>query len=266
MPRYLRLAAPLVFVLGSLPLASAQELLESNGRRIATPGAAAVANARRTDSAPAFGVSSATRVTVGPCDATPRNRTHPFESPNCDVLTPPLDAGAAIADAGFPIHLPTGALITSVTVNYFDNTDGSFPGVGLFETDATGTQITVAPLQIGASNAGLLSKTVEVDPPYQVDGSKPLALLAILHVADETHYEGFITANIDYRLQVSPAPGTATFPDAPTDHQFFQYIEALAASGITGGCGGGNYCPDQPVTRGQMAVFLAKALGLHFPN
>jgi hypothetical protein len=26
------------------------------------------------------------------------------------------------------------------------------------------------------------------------------------------------------------------------------------------------YCPDQPVTRGQMAVFLAKALGLHFPN
>jgi hypothetical protein len=36
------------------------------------------------------------------------------------------------------------------------------------------------------------------------------------------------------------------------------------ASGITAGCGGGNYCPDAPLTRGQMAVFLSKGLGLHF--
>ncbi len=52
----------------------------------------------------------------------------------------------------------------------------------------------------------------------------------------------------------------------PTNHQFFQFIEALAASGITGGCGTGIYCPDNPVTRGQMAVCLSIALGLHFPN
>ncbi|HEX4438485.1 MAG TPA: S-layer homology domain-containing protein, partial [Thermoanaerobaculia bacterium] len=42
--------------------------------------------------------------------------------------------------------------------------------------------------------------------------------------------------------------------------------EALNAAGITGGCGNGNYCPDGPVTRGQMAVFLSKALGLHWPG
>ncbi len=30
--------------------------------------------------------------------------------------------------------------------------------------------------------------------------------------------------------------------------------------GITGGCGNGNYCPNNPVTRQQMAVFLLKAL------
>jgi hypothetical protein len=67
-----------------------------------------------------------------------------------------------------------------------------------------------------------------------------------------------------WHRSVSPAPATATFGDVPTDHIFFQFIEALAASGITGGCGGGNYCPDAPVTRGQMATFLAKALGLHW--
>src|SRR5262249_40435624 len=65
-------------------------------------------------------------------------------------------------------------------------------------------------------------------------------------------------------LPVSPAPATATFNDVPTDHPFFRYIEALHASGITGGCSASPllYCPDNPVTRGQVAVFLAKALGL----
>jgi hypothetical protein len=57
-----------------------------------------------------------------------------------------------------------------------------------------------------------------------------------------------------------------TFNDVLPSHPFYQFIEALAASGITAGCGGGNYCPDRNVTRGEMAVFFAKALGLHFPN
>jgi len=73
-------------------------------------------------------------------------------------------------------------------------------------------------------------------------------------------------AVVFYRLQGSPAPGTATFADVPTTHLFYQYIEALAAAGITSGCGGGNFCPDANLTRGQMAVFLAKALGLHWTN
>lgn len=66
---------------------------------------------------------------------------------------------------------------------------------------------------------------------------------------------------------VSPAPASADFNDVPTTHPFFQYIEALKASGITGGCQASPplYCPDNPVTRGQMAVFLSKALGLHWP-
>lgn len=71
---------------------------------------------------------------------------------------------------------------------------------------------------------------------------------------------------IYYRLRVSPAPAAATFTDVPASHAFFRYVEALAASGITGGCGGSNFCPDTPLTRGQMAVFLSAALGLHFPN
>ncbi len=75
----------------------------------------------------------------------------------------------------------------------------------------------------------------------------------------------FRGARMLYRRQVSLPPGSATFADVPVNHPFFQFVEALSASGITAGCGTGIYCPDSPLTRGQMAVFLAKALGLHSP-
>ena len=56
-----------------------------------------------------------------------------------------------------------------------------------------------------------------------------------------------------------PPPCSGTFLDVPCPgHQFADWIEQLSAEGITGGCGGGNYCPDNPVSRAQMAVFLLK--------
>ncbi|HTY42708.1 MAG TPA: S-layer homology domain-containing protein [Thermoanaerobaculia bacterium] len=70
---------------------------------------------------------------------------------------------------------------------------------------------------------------------------------------------------VAWTRDVAPAPAAATFGDVSTSHPFFQYVEALVTSGVTGGCGGGNYCPDAPLTRGQMAVFLSKALGLEWP-
>lgn len=75
---------------------------------------------------------------------------------------------------------------------------------------------------------------------------------------------GILKARAQWRRQVSPAPATATFDDVPTNHPFFQHIEALADSGVTGGCDADSFCPDAPLTRGQMAVFLATALGLHW--
>jgi hypothetical protein len=55
-----------------------------------------------------------------------------------------------------------------------------------------------------------------------------------------------------------PPPCTGVFPDVPCSSGFAPWIEALAEAGITGGCGGGNYCPTNPVIRQQMAVFLLK--------
>jgi len=49
------------------------------------------------------------------------------------------------------------------------------------------------------------------------------------------------------------------FTDVPTTHIFCGFIERLNDDGITGGCGPSTFCPDDPVTRAQMAVFLVAA-------
>jgi CSLREA domain-containing protein len=59
-------------------------------------------------------------------------------------------------------------------------------------------------------------------------------------------------------LCYTPPPCTGTFPDVPCPSTFANWIEELAAQGITTGCGGGLFCPQNLVTRRQMAVFLLK--------
>ncbi len=60
----------------------------------------------------------------------------------------------------------------------------------------------------------------------------------------------------------TPPPATGVFADVPATHWAASWIEQLAAEGITGGCGGGNYCPKTLVNRAQMAVFLITTFNL----
>jgi subtilisin family serine protease len=67
---------------------------------------------------------------------------------------------------------------------------------------------------------------------------------------------------IEAALGNPPNACTESFLDvnaASVGPAFCGFIERLAADGITGGCGGGNFCPDDPVSRAQMAVFLSAA-------
>lgn len=61
----------------------------------------------------------------------------------------------------------------------------------------------------------------------------------------------------------APPPETGSvFADVSVGSFAADWIEDLASRAITGGCGGGSYCPSAPNTRGQMAVFLTKSFGL----
>ena len=58
----------------------------------------------------------------------------------------------------------------------------------------------------------------------------------------------------------SPPPATGnTFLDVGASDFAAAFIEQLFLDGITSGCGGNNYCPNDQVTRAQMAVFLLRA-------
>ncbi len=58
-------------------------------------------------------------------------------------------------------------------------------------------------------------------------------------------------------LAMAPALAlAATFSDVSPSNTFYNDVEAIAAAGVTTGCGGGKYCPDDYVTRGQMAAFM----------
>ncbi|HSK23154.1 MAG TPA: S-layer homology domain-containing protein [Egicoccus sp.] len=62
-------------------------------------------------------------------------------------------------------------------------------------------------------------------------------------------------------LDLTPTP-VSDFGDVAANDPDAGWIQAIADAGITGGCGGGDYCPDAPVSRQQMASFLVRAFGL----
>jgi S-layer family protein len=165
--------------------------------------------------------------------------------------------------------LPAGALITGLELEGCDTNAGGSLSVYL-----TSRRSPIGPTDtIGTVDTGNLET-----PGCDFFGN-PTNLIPVGHIVDNFNVAYWVRARFEatdetlsvgavriyYQLRVSPAPAVATFLDVPTTHGFFQFVEALAASGITAGCGSGNFCPDAPLTRGQMAVFLSKALGLHFP-
>ena len=167
------------------------------------------------------------------------------------------------------IRVPAGASITAIELDACDTDAAAEVNVALFRNVKGG----------GASTNlnGTLAGTGVAATPGCATFSRTLTAAETVNNLNNTYFldvnstsatstTRFKSVRVIYRLQVSPAPATATFTDVPTTHFAFRFVEAMAASGITGGCGAGTYCPDAPLTRAQMAIFLATALGLHFPN
>ena len=64
-------------------------------------------------------------------------------------------------------------------------------------------------------------------------------------------------------LAIGPAIALAShqFGDVPNSHPFHGDIDHVYDARITAGCGGGDFCPETNVNRGQMSAFLARTGG-----
>jgi len=210
-----------------------------------------------------YGTSGWGGFAAGPCDAFVRAGGAAADG-GCFELRPATDASLNV---GFPIHLPSGALMQYLRVYYYGNDAGLQISAGLFKTASSGTFTLIADATPVPTAAGATWQ--EFGPFNEVVDNAPgtgntYSFLAILPRSG-TSLTKIYKIYVYYTLQVSPAPASATFSDVPVGAFAFQHIEALAASGITSGCGSGMFCPNNNVTRAEMAVFFAKALGLHFP-
>ncbi len=165
-----------------------------------------------------------------------------------------------------PVSLPTGALIEHIQFRFRDvDSDAHFESYLVINDKNGSFTENLLVTSTDVENFGCTNRGFTPASPIPVDNeNNAYSLVVNLDVSGGSI--AICQARIRYRLQVSPAPAVATFLDVPTNHPRFQFVEALVAAGITGGCGGGNFCPDSPLTRSQMAIFLSLALGLHFPN
>ena len=243
--------AALTFCLTSSVVVYAQERVTDVGpKSLVTP---------RKAGSPEWGTANTSVLTVpafafNSMDSSPQFNTGPYNR---------FSPSGAEVEA--PVFLPAGAVISEIELEGCDTDPGAAVVFELFYVVPSGGNVPLSPLgSTGiASTPGCGFFPLAV-PPHTVDNAINTYYVAVS--SGSTPATNYTAVRVRYQLQVSPAPSVATFSDVPTSHPYFKFVEALAAAGITGGCGGGKFCPDTPLTRGQMAVFLSVALGLYWPN
>jgi hypothetical protein len=190
----------------------------------------------------------------------------------------PVAFGTQLFSLWAPVQLPSGVVIAFVDLYYYDIDAANDIGVELWAyPGAVGPP--PAPFMIASAyssfspgfayqNSTVFAHTVDND--VLGTGSQLNAVIYVVGGAPNANL-GFKSVDLWWYRQVSPAPAVAFFNDVPTSDFGFQFVEAFAAAGITVGCTSNPpfpppvYCPDRNVTRREMAIFFAKALGLHWP-
>jgi hypothetical protein len=157
-------------------------------------------------------------------------------------------------------------------------------------TRPTGAKVFIRPNSYESGRAHIVVYNWDLDPTVEVDLSSVLSTGAVYSLTNAQNpfaapvLSGTYTGNpisvpmtgLTPATPVGVAEPPATGPefnvfiltstlgpyeffDVPQSNIFHDAIHTLAANGITAGCGNGNFCPNDSVTRAQMAVFLLKS-------
>jgi hypothetical protein len=227
---------------------------------------------KRLQSPNQFGTECCQLLSIPAAAFIPRDNTVEFDMNDADFPGYTILTFDSTRPMWAPVSLPTGAVLDNIDFYYWDEdpmsdicaTLHAYTGPTLGGNPPADVTVGFV-CSSGSGGAGykVESLTGTIDNSVWFSNGAQYAVVISGSLLGRTH--AFKGVSVWWHREVSPPPGSTTFNDVPTSHPQFQFIEALAESGITAGCGGGNYCPNSPLTRGQMAVFLAKALGLYTP-
>ncbi len=145
-------------------------------------------------------------------------------------LLPGLRLGSLIFATNEPV--PVAPVPVDFTVAFQDVPQGSFAWNFIY----------------GAAGAGVMPGCAPQAPTF---------LFCPADVVTRRSMAGFIERGVHGALTPPPVY-LGEFEDVLSGSFNANYIQGLVDDRITAGCGGGNYCPDVPVTRAQMAVFVWK--------
>jgi hypothetical protein len=163
-----------------------------------------------------------------------------------------------------PVNFPDGVRIIGYEINYVDWDGANNLGCVLVAVAHDFNETSMGNLGVagfvtagalGAASSGVLAPMT----PHVVDNTSFFYVSICVQPTADTRMSSSKTY---WTRVISAPPGTASFTDVPTTHQFYQDIEAMKEAGVTGGCTATTYCPNGTVTRGQMAAFISRALGL----
>ncbi|HTY43424.1 MAG TPA: glycoside hydrolase family 44 protein [Thermoanaerobaculia bacterium] len=166
------------------------------------------------------------------------------------------DPGSRVEDA-FRLYLDYDGLGSSIAGDSVDAQSANVDDVGAYAVAGAGTRLYL-----------LLFNKATGDRDVSVSLPSPLNWRARLWRFDGGSGLGAAgtglpaSGALGLTLPARSATLAATlldFSDVPVAHPFYSFVMSTADDGVSAGCGGGDFCPDMPVTRAQMAVFLLKA-------
>jgi len=152
---------------------------------------------------------------------------------------------------------PSGAQAPTVTITFPAN-GATITGPVTVQATASDPDGTIARVDFFLD--GVLRATDTVAPYTWVFDPRALGTSTGLHTISATATDNQAlqaSDSINVRVNLS------TFQDVPPSSPFFAAIEAIFREGITAGCSSNPplFCPNAPVTRRQMAVFIVRAMG-----
>ena len=134
-------------------------------------------------------------------------------------------------------------------------------GAGFVPPPATGTRFTDVPASFWAAD---WIEQIATDGVTQGCSASPPRYCPSAQVSRAEMAVFLLRARHGGSYVPPPATGTR-FTDVPAGYWAADWIEQLAAEGITNGCAANLYCPGRTVGRAEMAVFLARTFNLTFP-